>query len=114
MSNIEKSSGNVYSDLGIIGAEAMLVKAQLAARISEIIKERNWTQSEAASVLGISQPKLSNLLRGQFRGISEEKMLACLTRLGRNIQIVIGPEQPATGKVEVLFESTMAPELVGG
>jgi len=103
MIEIEQGSGNVYADLGHPHADAMLVKAQLASKIGEIIRDRNLTQKEAALILGVPQPKLSNLLRGQFRGISEEKMLECLTRLGRNIQIVVGPDQEFHGQVEVVF-----------
>ncbi|MEQ5837997.1 helix-turn-helix domain-containing protein [Paraburkholderia acidicola] len=105
MIKIEKGSGNVYADLGIPDAEEMLVKAQLATKIGEIIKERGWTQQEAAKVLGITQPKLSKMLRGQFRGVSEAKMLECLARLGRHVQIVVGPAQHSddAGHVEVVF-----------
>ena len=80
---IEQSSGNVYADLGFPDAAEMLVKAQLVAKISEILTARQWTQQQASKVLAIPQPKLSKMLRGQFRGISEAKMLDCLTRLGR-------------------------------
>ena len=101
---IEPGSGNVYSDLGFSDAEEMLVKAQLTARISEILAERGWTQQHAGKVLGIPQPKLSKMLRGQFRGISEAKMLDCLTRLGHNIQIVISayPEPASSGRIQVV------------
>ena len=105
MVEIEKSSGNVYADLGMTDANEILVKAQLAAKIGEIIKDRGWTRQEAAYVLGMTQPKLSKMLKGQFRGISEAKMLECLARLGRHVQIVIGPaRQPDdTGRIEVVF-----------
>jgi predicted XRE-type DNA-binding protein len=105
MSKIEKGSGNVYADLGLADADEMLVKAQLASKIGEIIKGRKWNQQEAAVVLGLTQPKLSKLLRGQFRGISEVKLLDCLTRLGRDVQIVVGPARRATsaGHVAVVF-----------
>ncbi len=89
MKKIEKGSGNVYADLGIANAEEMFVKAQLATKIGEIIKHKKMTQMQAAEVLGMPQPKLSNMLRGQFRGISESKMLECLTRLGQDVQIVV-------------------------
>lgn len=105
MSKIEQGSTNVYADLGLENAEGMLVKAQLATKIGEIIKRRKLTQVQAAELLGMTQPKLSNLLRGQFRGISEAKMLECLTRLGRNVEIVVKPagrSQP-TGHVSVVF-----------
>jgi len=103
MIEIEESSGNVYSDLDIPNADEMLVKAQLVKKIGEIIKDRSLTQREAADVLGITQPKLSMMLRGQFRGISEVKMLECLARLGRNIKIVVSHEQQSVGSVEVVF-----------
>lgn len=105
MSKIERGSTNVYADLGMANAEEMLVKAQLATEIGGIIKRRKLTQVQAAELLGISQPKLSGLLRGQFRGISESKMLECLTRLGRDIQIVVKstPRSRAEGHVSVVF-----------
>lgn len=84
MKEIEKGSANVYADLGMTDAGEMLVKAQLATKIAEIIKHRRMTQVQAAELLGMPQPKLSNMLRGRFRGISEAKMLECLTRLGRD------------------------------
>ena len=105
MGKIEKGSMNVYADLGSADAEEMLVKAQLAAKISEIIKLRKLTQTQAAALLGMTQPKLSNLLRGRFRGISEAKMIECMTLLGRDVQIVVKPVSRSrkTGHVSVLF-----------
>ena len=98
-------SGNVYVDLDFPDADEMLVKAQLATKIGEIIKARRWSQQKAAEVVGLTQPKLSSLLRGQFRGISEAKMLDCLARLGRDVQIVIGPPRrdATAGHVAVVF-----------
>lgn len=84
MTEIESGSTNVYADLGLGNAEEMLVKAQLATKIGEIIQKKKLTQIQAAELLGIRQPKLSNMLRGQFRGFSETKMIECLTRLGRD------------------------------
>ncbi len=105
MTQIEQGSANVYADLGIADAEEMLVKAQLATKIGEIIKRRKLTQTHAAELLGIPQPKLSNMLRGQFRGISETKMIECLTRLGRNVEIVVrtASRSKAAGRVSVVF-----------
>lgn len=105
MSNIERGSTNVYADLGLDNAEEMLVKAQLATKIGDIIKRRKLTQVQAAELLGITQPKLSGLLRGQFRGISEAKMLECLTRLGRDVEIIIKstPRSRTEGHVTVVF-----------
>lgn len=105
MSKIEHGSTNVYADLGMADAEEMLVKAQLATKIGDILRQRKLTQVQAAELLGITQPKLSGLLRGQFRGISEAKMLECLTRLGRDIEIVVkpAPRSRTEGHVSVVF-----------
>ncbi|RUR32149.1 XRE family transcriptional regulator [Vreelandella nanhaiensis] len=74
----------------------MQVKAQLASQIGEIIKTRKWKQGQAAEVLGMPQSKVPKMLRGQFRGISEAKMLECLTRIGLDVQIVIGADNHPT------------------
>jgi len=105
MSKIEHGSTNVYADIGMADAEEMLVKAQLATKIGDILRRRKLTQVQAAELLGITQPKLSGLLRGQFRGISEAKMLECLTRLGRDIEIVVkpAPRSRTEGHVSVVF-----------
>ena len=102
---IEKSSGNIFADIGFANDQEMLVKANLALKISEIITQRRLTQMEAALVLGIPQPKLSKLLRGQFHGVSETKMLECLNKLGRDIQIVIrkANRDKRIGRTSVVF-----------
>jgi predicted XRE-type DNA-binding protein len=71
MTDIKKGNSNVYADLGMADADEMIVKAQLADKIGEIITSRKWSQQKAADMLGIPQSKLSKILRGQFRGISE-------------------------------------------
>jgi predicted XRE-type DNA-binding protein len=84
---------SAYAELGFPDADEMLVKAQLVIKIAEILRQRGWSQQQAAKVLGLTQPKLSKMLRGQFRGISEIKMMDCLVRLGREVKIVVGPER---------------------
>ena len=105
---IEKGSDNVYADLGMADAQEMLIKARLASKIGDIIKLQNLTQQQAAELLVMPQPKVSMLLRGQFRGISEAKMLECLARLGRDIDIVVKPARRRAvagiaGRVNVVF-----------
>jgi predicted XRE-type DNA-binding protein len=105
MSEVETGSTNVYEDLGMAEASEMQVKATLAAKIGEIIKHRHLTQIQAAEILGIPQPKLSGMLRGQFRGISEAKMLECMNRLGRDVEIVVRKpsRSRSTGRTSVVF-----------
>ncbi len=95
--SLEQGSRNVYADLHYADAEEMLVKAHLVTKISDVIRQRGLTQAKAARLLGLSQPKVSNLLRGQFRGISEQRLLRCLTRLGRDIEIVVKPSSRRGG-----------------
>ena len=105
MIGIEESSGNIYEDLEIPNANEMRIKSQLSAKIGEIIKARHLTQSQASEILGLSQPKLSEMLRGKFRGISEAKMMECLSHLGRDVQIVVkpAPRSRKEGRIEVMF-----------
>ena len=72
---IEQGSGNVFADLGRPDAETHLLKAELVARIDQIIRERRLTQARTAELLGISQPDVSRLLRGNFRDYSVERLL---------------------------------------
>ena len=78
---IERSSGNVFADLGRPDAEAHLLKAELVTRIDKIIRQRGLKQVEAAKLLGLSQPDVSRLLRGNFREYSMERLLRLLTAL---------------------------------
>jgi predicted XRE-type DNA-binding protein len=88
---VEKGSGNVYANLGYPDPEDMIVKAQLVTKIADIIRQRGLTQERAAKILGLTQPKISKLLKGQFRGISERRLLRCLTRLGSDVEIIVKP-----------------------
>jgi predicted XRE-type DNA-binding protein len=102
---IHEGSGNVYRDLGMADADEMLVKAQLVSKIREIIDARSMTQVEASRIVGLPQPKLSGVLRGQFRGVSERKLIDCLTSLGRDVEIVVrdAPRRRTGGKLTVVF-----------
>jgi predicted XRE-type DNA-binding protein len=98
-----RAAKSAYHELGFADADQMLVKAQLMVKIAETLRERRWTQQHAARVLGLTQPKLSKMLRGQFRGVSEMKMMECLVRLGRGVRIVVGPAGPKTAaRVEIV------------
>ncbi len=102
---ITQSSGNVYVDIGVAQPEAMLAKAQLAQRVGSIIAARKLTQREAAEIIGVPQPKLCNILRGQFRGVSEAKLMDCLLRHGNDVQIVAKPvrRKASVGLLAVAF-----------
>ena len=86
---IEASSGNVFADLGLSNPEERLAKAKLAMQISKVIDARGLTQVEAAAVLKINQPKISDLQRGRLKGFSTERLFRFLNLLGQDVNIVI-------------------------
>ena len=101
---IQEGIGNVYADLGYADSEDMAVKAQLVTKIADLIRERGLTQEEAAKILSLTQPKISKLLKGQFRGISERRLLRCLTKLGRDVKIIVKPApRRRPGRLTLLF-----------
>ncbi|WP_375695181.1 helix-turn-helix domain-containing protein [Bartonella sp. AC90GZZY] len=107
MINVFHGSSNVYANLGFSDSREMLIKAQLAHKISQILKEKNLTQKQARQLLKMTQPKLSKLLNGKFRGMSKMKMLKCLAKLGNDIKIVVSAKEVKTleGHFEVVFAS---------
>lgn len=100
---ITEGGPNVFADLGLPDAEELLVKAKLAHQIALAIKARGLNQSDAAKRISLPQPKLSNMLRGQFRGISEDKMMRCLAALGHDVTIVVSRQEKEQGRVEVAY-----------
>ena len=95
---IEPSSGNVFADLGLADAGERMLKAQLAARIAELIERKGWTQARAAEAVGLDQPKVSHLLRGRLAGFSAERLIAVLNRLGHSVEVRIEAVERAPGK----------------
>ena len=85
----EVGSENVFADIGIPHAEEHLIKAQLVYKIAQIIDERGLTQTVAAKILGIKQPDISNMLHGQFRQFSVERLLRFLVALNQDVSIVV-------------------------
>jgi predicted XRE-type DNA-binding protein len=103
-----RGSGNVYKDLDFPNAEEMQAKASLASRILSIVEEKGWTQEKAARILGITQPKVSLLTRGQFSGFSLGKLIGLLNKLNQDIEIVVKNKSVSlkhTGHVSVTYAS---------
>ncbi|MCK5480819.1 MAG: XRE family transcriptional regulator [Gammaproteobacteria bacterium] len=86
---VRKSSGNVFADLGVRDPEEALVKARLAHVIADAVSAYGMTQTEAAELLGIDQPKVSRLVRGQLAGFSIDRLFRFVTLLGSDIEITV-------------------------
>ena len=86
---IEASSGNVFADLGLPDAADLDTKVRLAVAINRQIKSRRLTQTAAAQLMSINQPKISALKHYQLDGFSVERLMMFLTALGSDIEIRI-------------------------
>lgn len=86
-------SGNVFADIGARDPEEMLVKAELSARIVDIIRERGLTQAAAAELLGVDQPKVSQLFRGDIRQYTIDRLVRFVTLLQHDVAIRVGAKR---------------------
>jgi predicted XRE-type DNA-binding protein len=84
---VQPSSGNVFADLGLANSDELLIKAELVRQISNLIDSKNLTQTEAAKILGIDQPKVSALLNGKLSGFSTDRLFRFLNALGIDVEI---------------------------
>ena len=96
---VEAGSGNVFADLGLPDAEKLKIKSGLVIEIVKAIKRLDPTQAEAAERMGLTQPKVSALLRGDFSNFSERKLMECLNRIGYDIEIRVKHVARRTGRL---------------
>lgn len=94
---VTTSSGNVFADLGLPDAEKLKMKSGLMIEITKAVRRLDFTQEEAGRRMGLPQPKVSALLRGDFTNLSERKLMECLNRLGYDIEITVKPAADAVG-----------------
>ena len=101
----EESSGNIFADLGLENADEMLMRGKIGIQVIRLLKQRSLKQREIAELLGISQPEVSHLMKGEFQRFSEGKLLMFLKRLDKEITLHIRSrsiylEAPRNGVVE--------------
>ena len=94
---VQRSSGNVYADLGLPDADNLKIKSGLVIEITKAVRKLGLTQDEAARRMGITQPKVSDMMRGDFSNLSERKLMDCLNRLGYDIEIKVKPAAEPLG-----------------
>jgi predicted XRE-type DNA-binding protein len=83
--SFEESSGNVFADLGLEDADELFIRGKIGIQVLRILKQRNLKQREISQLLGIPQPEVSHLMRGEFQRFSEGKLLTFLKRLDTEI-----------------------------
>lgn len=94
---VEMSSGNVFADLGLRDADKLKIKSGLVIEITKAVRRLGLSQEEAGRRMGLPQPKVSSLFRGEFTNISERKLMDCLNRLGYDIEIKVKPAAKRVG-----------------
>jgi len=89
---IRRSSGNVFRDLGFSAEEAtnLKLRSDLMIRLTRLIEDRGLTQAAAAKLLGVTQPRISDLTRGKVDRFSIDTLIAMLGHAGVGVQIVLG------------------------
>lgn len=99
---VERSSDNVFADLGLPHPEQELLKARLTLEIYKLIKQRGITQAEAGKLLGIKQPHVSLLMRNRAGSFSVERLMDFLTALGQDVEIKVRPARDGHGAVSLM------------
>jgi predicted XRE-type DNA-binding protein len=94
---VQRGSGNVFAGLGLPHADKVKIKSGLVIEITRAVRKLGLTQQEAAKRMGITQPKVSDMMRGDFSNLSERKLMDCLNRLGYDIEIKVKPASKAVG-----------------
>jgi predicted XRE-type DNA-binding protein len=103
---VHAGSGNVFADLGLAYPDERLAKAGLAHQIGLLIAAEGLSQHQAADRLGIDQPKVSALLRGQLKGFSTGRLMRFITAMRRDVIISVrDPEDKKHPSVRVLVEA---------
>lgn len=100
--HVTPAHGNIFADLGLPDAENLLAKSGLAVVLLRSIRELGLTRSAAAQRIGISQRKLSNILRGRFDNIGAGVIADCLKALGHDIEYCVGPRHEGRGIARVI------------
>lgn len=98
---VKESRGSVFSDLDLPDAQELQAKSALVFRIAKLINNLGLTQNQAAQLLSIDQPKISNLLRGRLQGFSTDRLFRFLNTLNQDIEIIVRPKPRAKRAAEI-------------
>ena len=102
-SKVEATGANIFADLGLPDAGPHFLKAQIVAELYRLTAAAKMTQSAVGKRLGISQPEVSRLFRGHFREYSVERLMAFLTSLDRDVEIVVHRRKPGKRRGRITF-----------
>jgi predicted XRE-type DNA-binding protein len=100
---VHGSDVNIFAELGLPDADAHFLKAQLVAELYRLTGERKLTQSQAGELMGISQPEVSRLFKGNFREYSVERLMGFLTAFDLDVDIVARPRRKDGARGHIAF-----------
>lgn len=99
---VVQSCGNVFADLGLRDAEQKQIQVRLAVAINQILRARDLSQTAAARLLDINQPKVSALANYRLDGFSVERLMHFLNALDRDVEIVIRKRPRSRGAARIV------------
>ncbi len=105
---IHETKGNIFADLGLPNADGHFLKAQIVAELYRLVTSHKLTQIKAGSVMGITQPEVSRLFKGNFREYSVERLMEFLTGFDQDLEIIVKPRRKRGARGEITFKPVIA------
>ena len=105
--NVEVGSGNIFADLDLPDAETHFLKAQIVSEVYRLTNERKLTQAQAGKRMGITQPEVSRMFKGNFREYSIERLMEFLTAFDRDVEIVVKPRRKSGKPGRITFNAAL-------
>lgn len=106
-----RGSGNPFADLGMPDADLRLAKARLAQQVTAVMRERGLTQTQIAARMGIDQPQVSRITRGQLRDFSLEKLIELVRRLDVDVDITLTPNPEPARPARLVVHASESPRV---
>lgn len=107
-STVHETRGNIFKDLGRPDADGHYLKAQIVAELYSLSQQRKLTQARAGELMGISQPEVSRLFKGNFREYSVDRLMTFLTAFDRDVEIVSRPRASTSLRGQISFKPARA------
>jgi predicted XRE-type DNA-binding protein len=101
---VDPGSSKVLAGQRLADAQKPEIKSRLVIEITKAVRKLGLTQNEAARRMGIAQPKVSSVLRGDCSNMSEHKLMTCLNRLGYDIEIRVKPTRRTVGHLTLAVD----------
>ncbi len=105
---VHETRGNIFADLGRPDADSHYLKAQIVAELYRLSTERKLTQAKTGALMGITQPEVSRLFKGNFREYSVERLMMFLTSFDRDVEIVSRPRASTSLHGQISFKPARA------